>query len=297
MKISCCWMYAIGKYGFPPKIEDMGKAIGEMASLGFKYIELEGVGYSNLNDVILNKEFLKEKCEEHRVEVVNFAPLLPEVISRDITERKKALRYFEEGVKTARYLGSPRVWIDSYNPPLQMVDGGSYMEELTYGNKIWGRVASGFSWNSFWDHFVGAIRECNDICKENQMELLIEPRVGEVISNTEGLLRLFDAIPDENLGAVLDIAHQYAQKEILPLSIAKLGSKIRYAHIADNDGRDNHHYGIGDGTVDWEGVFLALKESGYEGFYAIDLEKLPNLSAEFLRTKKALEEFAERFGL
>ena len=26
MKISCCWMYAIGVYGFPPKIEDIKKA-------------------------------------------------------------------------------------------------------------------------------------------------------------------------------------------------------------------------------------------------------------------------------
>jgi hypothetical protein len=32
-------MYAIGKYGFPPKINDMKRAIREMAQMGFKYIE------------------------------------------------------------------------------------------------------------------------------------------------------------------------------------------------------------------------------------------------------------------
>ncbi len=63
MKISCCWMYAIGTYGFPPRIEEMIKAIGEMAALGFKYIELEGVGYDNLDAVIANKELLKAECE------------------------------------------------------------------------------------------------------------------------------------------------------------------------------------------------------------------------------------------
>ena len=48
MKISCCWMYAIGTYGFPPKIEDIKKAISDMAQMGFKYIELEGMGYENM---------------------------------------------------------------------------------------------------------------------------------------------------------------------------------------------------------------------------------------------------------
>lgn len=297
MKISCCWMYAIGKYGFPPCIEDMGKAISEMSELGFKYIELEGVGYDNLNSVVENKIFLKEQCEKSGVQLVNFAPLIPQVISMDRKEREKALRYFEMGVKTASFLGSPRVWIDSYNPPIQFLSGSSYVEDLTYGNQNWGRVDPGFSWKPFWDNFVGAIKECNEICKENGVELLIEPRVGEVTSNTEGLLRLFDAIPDDNLGAILDVAHQYAQKEILPVSIAKLGSKIRYVHIADNDGRDNHHYGIGNGTVDWEGVFTTLKAQGFDGFYAIDLEKLPDLAGEFIRTKAALEGFSKRFGL
>ncbi|NLB72539.1 MAG: sugar phosphate isomerase/epimerase [Firmicutes bacterium] len=297
MKISCCWMYAIGTYGFPPKVHDMLKAIKEMAELGFNYIELEGVGYDNLGSVIENKELIKAECEKQGVEVVNFAPLIPEIISLDKNERKKALRHFEKGVEAAKYFGSPRVWIDSYNPPLQMVEGNIYVEDLTYGKTIWGRVPKGFSWHRFWDLFVGVIKECNDICKQNEMELLIEPRVGEVTGNTEGLLRLFDAVSDDNLGAILDTAHQYAQKEILPLSIAKLGSKIRYVHVADNDGRDNHHYGIGNGTVDWEGVFLALKEEGYQGFYAIDLEKVPNLGAEFIRNKQILEQFAERYDL
>jgi sugar phosphate isomerase/epimerase len=296
MKISCCWMYAIGKYGFPPRIEDMGKAIAEMSDLGFKYIELEGVGYDNLDTVVQNREFLQEQCLQNGVRVVNFAPLIPQVISMDKTEREKALRHFEKGVKTARLLGSPRVWIDSYPPPVKLVDGNSYLEDLTYGNQYWGRVEPGFSWKAFWDNFVGSMKECNEICKDNEMELLIEPRVGEVISNTEGLLRLFDAIPDSNLGAILDIAHQYAQKEILTVSIAKLGPKIRYVHIADNDGRDNHHYGIGRGTVDWEGVFTTLNDQGFDGFFAIDLEKLPNLAEEFIQTKLALEKFLEKYG-
>ena len=62
MKIVCCWMFAIGKYGFPPSLPDMLKAIPEMASLGFEYVELEGVGFENLRAVIDNREHSAMLC-------------------------------------------------------------------------------------------------------------------------------------------------------------------------------------------------------------------------------------------
>lgn len=52
----------------------------------------------------------------------------------------------------------------------------------------------------------------------------------------------------------------YAQKEILPLSIEKLGTRIYYLYVSDNDGRVNEHLGLGKGTIDWEGIFTALKK-------------------------------------
>lgn len=73
----------------------------------------------------------------------------------------------------------------------------------------------------------------------------MEPRVGEIVSNTDALLRLMDAVGDENFGALLDTAHLHAQKEILPLSIEKLSSRIYYVHVSDNNGRVNEHLGLG----------------------------------------------------
>ena len=297
MKISCCWMYAIGKYGFPPKISNMKRAIREMAQMGFKYIELEGVGYENLRSVYENKESLKEECLRNGLKVVNFAPIIPQSLSSDPYESKEGIKYFEMGVKTASYLGSSRVWIDSYIPPIIIKKGESYVENLDFGKQIYARLLPHFSWKSFWKKYIENIKKCNQICKDYEVELLIEPRVGEVLSNSDALLRLFDVIDDNNLGVILDIAHQHAQKEILPIAIAKLANKIRYVHVADNDSRDNHHYIIGNGNVDWDGIFITLKSIGYNGYYAIDLEKLPNLPDAFLKTKKLLEKYAQKYDL
>jgi sugar phosphate isomerase/epimerase len=297
MKISCCWMYAIGKYGFPPKINNTIKAIREMAEMGFRYIELEGLGYENLKSVYENRKILKEECLQDNVEVVNFAPIISQVLSINSHEFNEGIKYFEMGVKIANYLGSKKVWIDSYMPPMIIKKGRSYIENLDFGKQIYAKLLPNFSWKEFWKKYIKNIEKCNQICKDHGIELLIEPRVGEVLSNSDALLRVFDVIDDENLGAILDIAHQHAQKEILPIAIAKLNKKIKYVHIADNDGRDNHHYVIGDGSVDWDEIFITLKSIGYDGYYAIDLEKVPNLSYAFIKSKRLLEEYAKKYDL
>jgi sugar phosphate isomerase/epimerase len=118
MKIVCAWMYAIGRYGFPP-------AIREMKEMGFEYVEAEGSGYENLDQVIDQRREIRNICDGEGLKVANFAVLLPDVISMDGKVRDKAFSYFERGVQTAAYLGSPYIWIDSYFPPLEVRKGGA----------------------------------------------------------------------------------------------------------------------------------------------------------------------------
>ncbi|HPO82985.1 MAG TPA: sugar phosphate isomerase/epimerase, partial [bacterium] len=74
MKISCCWLYAISKYGYPPGIENVFKALKEMADMGFEYVELEGVREENLKEVYSNREKIKDHCENLGVKIINFCP-------------------------------------------------------------------------------------------------------------------------------------------------------------------------------------------------------------------------------
>lgn len=297
MKITCCWMYAIGKYGFPPSVDQAVQAIHEMAKMGFENIELEGVGFDNLQSVIDNRGRLKQACTEAGVRLSNFAVVLPELISADEAEMERAMAIFEEGVKAAVYLGSPFVWIDSHTPPVNVVSGHLLTDDIVFGQEYQVRIPDDFDWNTFWKRFVYSVSRCNQIAKRNGVQLLLEPRVGETTTNSEALLRLAEAVDDDNFGVILDTAHQYAQKEMLPLSVEKLGKHIRYVHVADNDGRVNWHHVPGTGSIDWEGLFLALKKLGYDGYYAIDLERQPDLEQKFLASKRFLEDYARRLDL
>ena len=289
MKIACCWIYVINKYGFPPKLEAVYKGIKEMSNLGFKFIEIEGIGRDNLIEVINNKADLLKLFNDLGVKLANFAILLPDVFSMDASLKENTLELFRKGVETAKYLGSDFVWIDSFMPPVEIKSGKTFAQTIEFGVQVKVRIPSGFIWNDFWNNFVDSVKKCNQVAESYGIPLIIEPRVGEVISNTDAMLRLIELVGSKNFGAILDTAHLHAQKEILPLSVEKLGPHIKYVHIADNDGKDNRHLVPGDGTIDWEEVFISLKKQGYNGYYSIDLEKLPNYDHKVLEAKKFLE--------
>lgn len=289
MKISCCWMYVISKYGFPPKVENVFKGIKEMSELGFEFIEMEAVGADNLNEIIRNRDNILKLCNELGLKIANFAVLLPDIFSMDTSLKADNLKLFERGVEVAKYLSSDFLWIDSFMPPVEIKSGKTFAEAIEFGVQRRVRIPSYFVWDDFWNNFVDSCKKCNQIAQNYQIPLVIEPRVGEVVSNSDGLLRLVEKVDSKNFGVILDTAHLHAQKEILPLSVEKLGPYIKYVHIADNNGKEDRHLVPGDGTIDWEEVFAALKRHRYDGYYSVDLEKLPNYDQKVLGAKKFLE--------
>jgi len=205
--------------------------------------------------------------------------------------------FVKVGVEIAQYFSCVTIQTDSYTPPLEFIGKAPYKEMMDYGLQFKVKIDPDFSWPALWDVLVDSMAKCNQYAKEASLRFTLEPRVGELISNTDALLRLMDAINDENFGAVLDTAHQHAQKELLPLSVEKLGRRIYYLHVADNDGKENQHLAPGKGTIDWDGVFTALKKHGFDGFVAIDVGRVPNIEEEYRASLAFLKEIEKKIGI
>jgi len=301
MKIACCWLYAITKYGYPPSIPDTFRVLEEMAALGFHYIELEGVGPANMRAVADAGHELERRCDDLGLRVINFCPILPDAVSLDPEIRQQALDLFKLGVEVASDLGCELIQVDSFTPPLTFIGEAPYKEAIRHGQLYRVQVDPAFRWEALWEVLVDSTRCFATIARDANLRLCMEPRVGEIISNTDAMLRLMDAVGDDNFFAVLDTGHQHAQKEILPLSVEKLGGRIAYLHVSDNDGRTNQHRELGHGTVDWEGVFTALKKHAFEGYVGVDIGRvegqLEDLDGSYRRSRAFLENLAERIGL
>jgi len=297
MKISCCWLFAISKYGYPPSLPDTHRALEEMEALEFKNVELEGVGEENLRAVYDARHDLKKRCEDLGLTVVNFCPVLPDLVHPEKARRIHALDLFKVGVETASFFGCQTVQTISSVPPLAFVGDTPYKDGVAYGQRYQVKVDPAFRWDDVWGWLTDSMGACADEADRAGLTLCLEPRVGEIISNTDALLRLMEAVDSDNFGAVLDTGHLNAQKEILPLSVEKLGSRIHYVHASDNDGQTNQHLALGKGTVDWDGIFLALKKHEFAGYVAVDVGNVPNVDAQYAASKNFLESVAKRLGV
>jgi len=229
--------------------------------------------------------------------VINFCPVLPGVVSMDEKEQQKSIDLFKLGIELAVYFGCATIQIDSFTPPLRFMGDAPYKEMISFGKEFKVIIPDDFVWQKQWEALVNGISKCNELAKSAGLLLCLEPRVGEIISNTDAMMRLMDAVNDENLGAVLDTGHQHAQKEILPLSVEKLGKRIFYLHVSDNNGLTNEHLALGKGTIDWEGFFTALKRYQFNGYVAIDVGNVPDIDRAYVESRIFLENLASRLNI
>lgn len=300
MKFVCCWLYAIDRYGFPPSIPDTLTAFREIKQLGFDYAELEGVSGPNIEAVYEHRFEIKKLVTEIDLKIVNFVPVIPELRELDEEKRAYGRELFAKGVEIAKTLGTEFVQIDSFPACLECLDGVQYEGEnvTNYGARYRYRLSPEFSWDRQWEVFVDSVKWCARQAAAAGLKLIVEPRVGEIVSNTDAMLRLLDAVDEPNLGAILDTGHQYAQKEILPLSIAKLKDRLFYLHLSDNDGTRNDHLVPGEGTIDWVHFFEALQIIGYSGYGGLDMAKTKeDLSTSYLKARDIFEQYARQAGL
>src|SRR5690554_4038458 len=154
MKISCCWLYAISKYGYPPSLEDTKKVIKEISDLGFKYFELEGVGNQGMQMIYDYREEIKEVSLENQVKVINFCPILPDIVSLDQKKRSEAFKVFKLGIEVATYFEAETIQTDSFLPPLKFRGETPYKDALKYGEQFEIEVDPDYDYNKHWEIII-----------------------------------------------------------------------------------------------------------------------------------------------
>src|SRR5579859_3549225 len=137
MKISCCWLYAITKYSYPPSLENTFRVLGEMKALGFEFVELEGVRRENLLAVYEKRNELKKFCDDQGLRVINFCPVLPQSVSLNRKERDASWDLFKRGIEIAEFFDCATIQADSFTPPLRFRGDSPYKASVTENISAW----------------------------------------------------------------------------------------------------------------------------------------------------------------
>ncbi len=295
MKISITYLYPIFKYGYPHSVDDALRALPEIRRLGFRYLEMEGLGPENMSTIYRRQKELLSALSDNGLHVHNFCVVDPNLVSLDPGVRRCALEGFRLGAELAAALGSETLHLASYAPPVEHArrpyqlssDHGYEFVDVTQV-----RLPKGFRWSEVWDALVDSCRECADIAREHGKTVLIEPRVGEVVCSVDSLLRLLEHAQRPNLKANFDTAHFSAQRENVVLALAKLEGQFANIHAADNHPRNADHLPIGDGSIDWREFLATLGRIGYDGYLGLDLGLDEHLVDGYRRSIERLQEIA-----
>jgi sugar phosphate isomerase/epimerase len=299
VRISITYLYTIARYGYPPSLADDFAALADIERMGFRYLEMEGLGGQHTERVYQHRADFKRALADHGIHVHNFCGVDPDLVSLDDARRRRAYESFRRTAELGAELGAETLHLASYAPPVQYIGAKPYAlgETYTFGDVFRTRIPDDFRWDDVWAVLVESCRETANVAAALGRTIIMEPRVGEVICSVDSMLRLIESVGMENFKANFDTGHFSAQRENVPLALAKLAGKYANIHVADNNPANTDHLPIGEGVIDWHEFFRVLKVQGYDGYLGLDLGNRPALADDLQRSAEVLQKIASLQGI
>jgi sugar phosphate isomerase/epimerase len=268
MKVGAAALYPITRYGFPYSFDNYLKALDEMRSAGFDAVELEINVDLDLDEYRERIGEVQQKLRDLELTLSAVIIVIQQGFSTDKAAADENVRRFDLASQLIADVGCDVACICAYMPKeIEMVKG----TEIYAGSPATQiRVPADFDWQAFWDNAVARFRQMAQMAAGRGQRLVIENRVGDFVNTSDGALKLVEDAGEANGGLLLDAAHMHASKEFFELVIPKMGKRLMYVHLADNDGTVSYHLPAGQGNIDFAALFRTLKAAGYSGYTNVD---------------------------
>jgi len=285
--------YARAKYGEEPTLEQYAEFLNWVSLMGFDGFELAAFSRDHfhsqfrdklrLNDIRQKYQSLGLECNAFEA---GFLRSMMVDSSRDV--RRQLVEDFENVVETAGAIDAPLVYGHPAIHPSWKVEWRRLYDEFSPPISV--VVPTKFSWKRAWEDYVELVGELTDLAGEAGLRFALEIRPFAMVTTSDSMIRLAEAVGSNNLGAVFDTGHLFVQKEILPVAIEKLGDKVFLVHLADNDGLTDYHWAPGRGKIHWESVIQTIEKTDYRGYANMDvaggdedIESETKLGLEYIR--------------
>jgi sugar phosphate isomerase/epimerase len=85
-----------------------------------------------------------------------------------------------------------------------------------------------------------------------------------------------------SIGIVLDLGHAHLEGQIEPF-FNQLADKIVHIHASNNDGSDDQHNGVEDGTINYDSFAENLKKIGYDKWVMVESSRKVPESLKILK--------------
>lgn len=214
------------------------------------------------------------------VEVQDF--IMPEVLESDWRERAIRARELLDGHDGRIGIHGPfyDLPLDAHDPDIRTLVQKRLMQGLDACEVLGGTHMVVHSPYTTWERFnldmrLGARAEKIERCHETMGEAVRRAEdigVVLVIENIEDIepmdrLVLANSFNSPAVAVSLDTGHAFyahGRTGAPPVDyfVRAAGTRLAHVHIQDADGYADRHWTPGEGTLNWQAVFAALKESG-----------------------------------
>jgi sugar phosphate isomerase/epimerase len=270
-RIVACYLYPITRYGYPPPAEGTHRYVEELAGLGFRSIELEGIHAPHLTAMHGMRGEVRRTLDRLEVSVPYYCVVLPGLASADPAVRAASLALFELGCETARALGATGVLDNGPLPPYAFPGDVPVVRHYDEDVLASAGLPRSLDWSAYWRDLVATYREACDVAARFGLTYLIHPAIGVLCANTDGFLLFRESVDRPNLRFNLDTANQFVARDHLPLSLVRLADHVDYIHVSDARGTRPEHLPLGAGAIDWDVLFATLEQIDYRGSFGIDI--------------------------
>jgi sugar phosphate isomerase/epimerase len=253
------------------------EAVRRIGRAGFRATELIAWRPEALEDYYTPKTvaLLKSVLDDEGMKLSQFVVNNGPAASADAASRRSAIEMFKRGVDTGRTLGATIVNTVTHVPfalPYPRITDRPLAQTFSFP------LTKELNWEKNWHDYVAVIKECASYAEQAGMIYSLEPHPFRYGSNTDGLLRLIEAVGSPALGVNIDPSHLFPVGEFPNMAIYRLGSRVAHCHFSDNDGATNVHWRPGMGKIDWTGTLQALKDVGFDGVVSLEFEDIPGVS-------------------
>jgi sugar phosphate isomerase/epimerase len=295
------WAFNIGPYAARPvPFDEVGSRLGE---LGFDGMELGGFNAYPSPATMPHQEQREALKEKVRGWGLEFSGLAADLWSQHLIDTDDPSAYIAEFEKNADFaadLGIKGVRVDTVQPPT---------------------IHGAIDYDVAFRRVVDTWKECIRMAADRGLYVTWEVEPGFAFNKPSDVLRVLDAIRDDNFGVMYDTCHgqmvavvgarQHGAKETLPGGqlefIEKLSGRINHIHLIDSDntchkdaeGKDetSAHAPFGEGVIDFDALVPRLaQERLAHDWWTIDLCFWANAWEQTEKCKRALDELNRKYG-
>ena len=137
-----------------------------------------------------------------------------------------------------------------------------------------GRKPENMDDENAWKWLVSGCRELSNYAEKQEVPLAFEPEPGMFLETLSQYQKLKENVGNDIFGLTLDLGHAFlTEKPTVGESIRRFIHDIRNIHIEDMKKGKHEHLFFGEGDMNFQEIFHALKETGYDGPINVELSR------------------------